>query len=490
MLLTVLLLGVGAAAVVYNFVTPAKQSIERDRITAAALAQAKAALIGFALGVDVSPACGAGSNCPRIGDLPCPDLDDDGSADLGSCGNAAGTTGQSLRLGRLPWKTLGLPDLRDGDGERLWYAVSTNFKNNVRADCNDPGDPGCRNSDIRGTITVRDNSGAIVNDGTNPDPHTPSGVIAVIIAPGAVLQRSGAGAPQDRSPAGKNNPVNYLDIANVGGNEDNATFVDGTADGFINGVVLDASGNVIVNDRLIAIRHEDLMPLMERRVAKEVFNCLTAYAATPQNNGRYPWAAPATDVTTPYGDSNGVRFGRIPDAPLSESVLGLFSGFTLTLLPPIGFLDIGAILQGLCTATPFLCMGSSWPGAPSCNFSSGSWWMNWKEHVFYGVAAGFAPNVTINIIFVPPYISLIGVGPGSCVPNCLTVNPPSAVDDKKFVVIVDGKRLAVVAAGQPRSATANKQDAANYVEGENLSAGDVYEKRTAIPAFNDTVLYK
>jgi hypothetical protein len=33
--------------------------------------------------------------------------------------------GQAERLGRLPWKTLGLPDLRDGDGERLWYAVSS-----------------------------------------------------------------------------------------------------------------------------------------------------------------------------------------------------------------------------------------------------------------------------------------------------------------------------------------------------------------------------
>jgi hypothetical protein len=25
------------------------------------------------------------------------------------------------RMGRLPWKTLRLPDLRDGHGERLWY---------------------------------------------------------------------------------------------------------------------------------------------------------------------------------------------------------------------------------------------------------------------------------------------------------------------------------------------------------------------------------
>ena len=51
----------------------------------------------------------------RLGDLPCPDRDDDGDADaVPGCDTAA------LALGRLPWKTLGLPDLRDGDGERLW----------------------------------------------------------------------------------------------------------------------------------------------------------------------------------------------------------------------------------------------------------------------------------------------------------------------------------------------------------------------------------
>ena len=35
-----------------------------------------------------------------------------------------------LGSGRLPWKTLAIPDLRDGAGERLWYAVSVRFKRN------------------------------------------------------------------------------------------------------------------------------------------------------------------------------------------------------------------------------------------------------------------------------------------------------------------------------------------------------------------------
>ena len=80
----------------------------------------------------------------------------------------------------------------------------------------------------------------------------------------------------------------------TGSSEDNADFIDGigAANGFIRGVIRDAGGNAIVNDRLIVITYQDLMPALQSRVAKEVLNCLAAYAANPQNNGRYPWAAP------------------------------------------------------------------------------------------------------------------------------------------------------------------------------------------------------
>src|SRR5689334_19147629 len=104
MLLTVLLLGVGVSAVVYTFASPAKRSIEAERITAAALADAKTALIGYAVGIRVDAGV---AGTPRIGDLPCPDITNTGVAG-GSCSNGGGTT-----IGRLPWKTLGLPDLRD-----------------------------------------------------------------------------------------------------------------------------------------------------------------------------------------------------------------------------------------------------------------------------------------------------------------------------------------------------------------------------------------
>jgi len=61
----------------------------------------------------------------------------------------------------------------------------------------------------------------------------------------------------------------------------------------------------------MTITYQDMMPLLERRVSREVLNCLTSYASA--NNGRYPWAAPVTDVTTPYSDVINTRFGRLPD---------------------------------------------------------------------------------------------------------------------------------------------------------------------------------
>jgi hypothetical protein len=417
-----------------------------------------------------------------VGDLPCPDLLNDGTSGS-SCSSAGGTT-----LGRLPWKSLGLPDLRDGSGERLRYAVSDSFKNNPAI--------GILNSDSRGGITVRNRSGTMIHDGSNPDQYTPSGVIAVIMAPGQVLQRQGAAAAQDRGCTGDSdvancmatgvcsstatarcNPANYLDtvgpptltvVGATGSTEDNANLADGSnANGFINGDVFDANGNVAVNDRLITITYADLMPLMERRVAKEVLNCLNAYAAQPQNGGRYPWAAPIATTTSPYNDQTGTRFGRIPDGPFSATLLGLG----------------GSVTTLICSLTPGLCMFSGWPA--SCSIPVGSWWNNWKEMVFYGVAEAYQPAD-----------SLIGVPPATGCGNCLTVEPPSAAANKRVVVITAGKRLAGVAGGQPRTG-ANKALPQNYLEDQNgdppgppYVSQNIYTQKAVTSTFNDVLLFQ
>jgi hypothetical protein len=58
-------------------------------------------------------------------------------------------------------------DVRDASNERLWYAVSQNFAN---------PDLDVINSDTLGTITIHDQTGSVIYDGSV------AGVAAVIIA--------------------------------------------------------------------------------------------------------------------------------------------------------------------------------------------------------------------------------------------------------------------------------------------------------------------
>jgi len=408
----------GVAAFLVSSLNSSAVQIRRDQVNTEVMAQAKEALIGYAASVNLT------TGSKRPGDLPCPDTNNDGIAEL-SCGNASGTTGQALRIGRLPWLTLGLPDLRDSSGERLWYAVSNNFKNNTKTTCSAAGQPGCLNSDSAGTITVRSPNGNILFDAS-----LGNGVVAIIISPGDVLQRTDQPAPQDRSSGGINNPQNYLDIA-LG--EDNATFVDGATDGFIQGRVKDINGNVILNDQMIVITQDNIMQALQKRVAGEVRQCLSEYA-NPANSGigLYPWAAPT--IGPSYIDTSGTLFGRIPDTPFGDT-LG----------------DNGS-------------MNNTWVG--NCNIlSSSGWWLNWKEQVFFGMSDYYSPDQNTGA-------------------PLLTVTPPSLVANKQFVVIVAGKMLP----GQVRSLNSDKSIPNNYLEGQNSVMGTtLFIQSSPSATFNDTV---
>lgn len=140
-----------------------RSDFAREPATEDAFAQAKAALIGYAATYrDTHP-----NESP--GYLPCPDTNNDGEAE-GNCGNA----GESM-IGRLPYKTLGLPDLRAADGECLWYIVSGSHKNNPKS--------APLNWDTRAQIRIQDSTGAALTDPGDSQ----GGAVAVLIAPGAPL---------------------------------------------------------------------------------------------------------------------------------------------------------------------------------------------------------------------------------------------------------------------------------------------------------------
>jgi hypothetical protein len=396
---------------------------KRDEATTLALARAKEALIAFAASANLT------SGSSRPGDLPCPDRTNDGKAET-SCGNSAGSHPER-RLGRLPWQTLGVDDLRDGYGEHLWYAVSNNFKNNTRTLP--------LNSDTVGTITVRDANGNVEFDGTGVN-----GVVAVIIAPGYPLTRQD-GVVQNRIAANTNDPTHYLD--NIA-SEDNASFNDGSLDGFFSGPVFDPADPAvtIANDRVVAITQSEIMAAIEKRVAAEVMNCLVGYAAA--NGGRYPWAADlAATAAGNFSDSANTLFGRVPNLMCNTGG----DGHT----PPCDLLPVGTVPGGMLT---------TWGSVPNC-FVTNNWFSQnyWNEQVFYSLASAYKPRI----------------GPPPSCGTCLSVD---GTGSKQVVVMVAGKAIGA----QTR---ANKADPAQYLETPNSTGGTNYATKSATPPFNDRVRY-
>jgi hypothetical protein len=268
LLVATLLLLVALAFALTLLRAPAGREGAGPRATERSLAEAREALLAYAADRPIDDIVGPGY-------LPCPDLDNDGWAES-TCGSLAGDSGQDERLGRLPWKTLGIADLRDGAGERLWYAVSTKYKGLLNcaasAACVD------MSPDVAlGTITVRDRGGALVHDATIADPHRADegGAAAVLIAAGAPNGLAG----------------------------DNADFTDRGANGFTQ-----------ASDRILAIGYRDLMPRIMRRVALEVAACLRAHV---QASGSYP--APVPACSTSWEGVEDAQFGRVPDVSWPEA---------------------------------------------------------------------------------------------------------------------------------------------------------------------------
>lgn len=248
-----MMIGIVATLFVFGIVDTTAIELRRNQDTAVALAQAKEALIGRAVADDNRP-----------GSLPCPDTDDDGVAEI-----FAGIDCPSY-IGRLPWRTLGLPDPRDSAGERLWYALAPVFRDNTSA--------GLLDTDTKGSLTVYQDSTATT---------ITTEAVAVIFAPGPAV------AGQIRDPASANNPANYLEAA---GGVNNAIAA---------GPFISAQASSLFNDRLLAITTAELMPLVEIRVAREMLALLQSYRSS-SGCACYPWASNTFDDDSVTGLTRGM----------------------------------------------------------------------------------------------------------------------------------------------------------------------------------------
>ncbi|MBI4191565.1 MAG: hypothetical protein HY525_13630 [Betaproteobacteria bacterium] len=291
--------GIAATTVLVTSLSTTAINNEQERKTNAALALAKLALIGRAA------AGGPDGNHP--GSLPCPDLG------TGIVGEAAGTCSSvDQQIGRLPWKTLGLADLRDAAGERLWYAVSSNFRD---------VDTNIINSNTLGQISV---TGTI----------SASNVAAIVFAPGAQLDS------QPRDSAHQNTISSFLEQPYI----EKLVFTS------------QAAGDSF-NDRLMVIEPADIFAIVQRRVAKEVQDALNAYfnqsytvsttatvdgvtttTTTTKTNSRYPFAASVSNSNCLAGGNSDacvsvqdLTTGLIPGTPDAVNDFPPYSG-TATLL--------------------------------------------------------------------------------------------------------------------------------------------------------------
>ena len=247
LLIMLVIIVIGSAAFLVSSLNSSGLQIERDKKTAEALAQAKEALVAYAVSSE-----NAGGATARPGNFPCPDTDAPGATGYGD-ENASCAAGA---IGRLPWKTLGVPELLDGEGEPLWYTLSGNFRKSVSR----------INSDSLGTLIVYDRDGSTL--------LTPSGseAVAIVFAPGGIISNQ-----QRNTAAEKTTASNYLDTAN---GRNNAT---------INGPFIATDQSDLFNDRLMMIRTRDFIPIIEKRVAKELKTILENYRTA---NGVYPYPAP------------------------------------------------------------------------------------------------------------------------------------------------------------------------------------------------------
>jgi type II secretory pathway pseudopilin PulG len=319
MLVMLVILVMGITTAFITSLSSTAVSNRRNHSTAEVLAQAKEALIGYAL------TYGDTHSGDPHGYLPCPDTDGSAGSNAEGSSETCGSAGANS-MGRLPWRTLDLPALFEGSGECMWYVVSGNYKNN-------PKWGGNMNWDTPAQLHLY---------GSDGNEIAANEIVALVIAPGAALStnsdRSGNAAP---TCGGNFTAAAYLD--------NDTTHGINNADGATGSFILphdhrDANGNITltVNDQFAVITRQDLWHAIEARIAKEVRQCLDDYAAT--SNGKYPWPAPVS--TGLYVGVADTLFGRIPDTPNTNTA----TAYTPTDPDEISMIDLLAELQAALNA--------------------------------------------------------------------------------------------------------------------------------------------
>ncbi len=451
LLVFVALLAGAVATVTFDALKHGADQAMRDRITEAALLEAKDALIGYAI------TYGDTHQAQVHGYLPCPDQaggNPEGSAEP-TCGSQ-----DVSQLGRLPWRTLDIGTLRGADGECLWYAVSGNYKNNPKT--------GLMNWDTNGQIKVYDADGTLLTPADNQ-------AVAVIFSPGIALPGQNRSGSASTACGGNYTASNYLD--NVGG--------------FDNALVSNVAGAISqfrmgdhtrTGDRLVFITRQEIWNALKKRsnfistldaMTLKTAECIASFGTRNSTGGisdpanmSLPWPAPLTladySDNANYDDRVNLYSGRVPYR-VNNSRIASGNAIANDLL----------LTSGTCSAG--VCINNCPNPSDWANLYY-PWWNNWKDHLYYAIAQEYRPA---NHATLP------------C-GNCLSVNNTGQY---AAVVIFANRKLP----GQYRPGSATDPLHAivsNYLEGNNAlnianpSASGIenYQASTESGTFND-ILY-
>jgi len=291
------------------------------------LSKAKKALIAYAVSyIETHPG--------EYGFLPCPDETSGGLPEGEQESFCSGNKNESV-IGRLPWRTLDLPVLKDDSNECLWYAVSGPYKHTNTVN----GKADMLNEDSNGLFQVYDSAGNPVH-GANPNNR----VVAMVFAPSNIVNA------QDRTPAGG--------TAQCGGHYAEADYLEGNGvydnsvlnnaadivDQFIKAGTNSEDANPAFNDRLITITRDEIWNAVKKRrdfndsiqnLTLQIASCLKGYgdAGTERN---LPWPAPVDFAGDDYREDvnytdtvfgAGSVIGRLPNqVDESELQLGTNTG--------------------------------------------------------------------------------------------------------------------------------------------------------------------
>ncbi len=381
--------------------------------------------------------------------LPCPDIDDSGGfADGEAHTSACGAPGVTV-AGRLPWRTLGVPALRDAAGSCLWYVVSGGWK-----------DAGAQtaamiNEDSNGALRLYDVESGALLAGSRPADRP----VAAIIAP---LQPVAAQTRPPSMPGRECAPGavadDYLDT-DVASGISNASLsgIPDTID-----VLAATSGRQAThNDRIATVSRADIARYAAARpdftarlrdLGLAAAACVADYAAHNPggaNDRRLPW--PTGVALADY---------RV-DASYDDTASGPASGRLADIVDDSNAVTGNAIARVLSDCDPV--------AVPAWNASTAARWSHWKDHFFYAVAPSFAPDAAV---------------PSAC-SSCLTVNGAGAY---AAVIVFANMRLDGQVRDAPPLDADTRQFAANYLEGANATVpGTVtdFVSGAATATFND-----